>query len=303
MLIGMIKKIKIVYFIFFAVWSPMILASNPAEESTLIDLNGSESEKEVNRDHNSNHQGGHDCSINTCGVPGAIEKGHGKSRKGSVNGFQSYERSLSDRRNIPSDLIRSDSIDREFNSPEVETSPIVEKKLLGLIKGSVLDAVIEQDILAYPDSKAPVMALVTFPESFRNARLMGLATLDTETKRILIDFQSLILPGDTTSYAFKGITTERSGKLGLKGIHKTEFWKWLWAEALTRTTGGVIEASAERDSTVFGPIKEITPENVAKSGAAKGLESISEKFAEKKGRSTEFTEVSGPTSISISVIE
>jgi hypothetical protein len=139
---------------------------------------------------------------------------------------------------------------------------------------------------------------------YKSARVIGTASLDESTKRINIEFHTLVLPDGNMAYAIKGITSHRDGELGLKGEYKTEFWKWLWAEAIVKSVGGYTDASIEKEHSLLGGFQNLaSPENAAKKGAAQGLGTIGDRFAEKRRIAPEMTEVTGPVQIAITVLE
>lgn len=205
--------------------------------------------------------------------------------------------------NLPSYTRRLESSGREFHDPSVETSQSTQFSLLEMKRGTVLNAVIDGDIVAYPDSLAPVTATVTAPEKYKRAKLLGTANLDTVTKRVNVEFTTMILSHETTSYTIKGITSDRSGKLGVEGVHKTDYWNWLWAEVLVRSSGGLIDASTEKDHSLFGASTTVTPENAAKHGVATGLNTMADRFGEKRSKSVDMTEVSGPIAVKVSITQ
>ena len=205
--------------------------------------------------------------------------------------------------NLPDYAYRKSSRDDQFNDPNFEPKNKEEFKLLSLKKGTILHSVIENNILAYPNSQSPVTGVVT-SGLYRGAQVIGTATLDEVTKRVNIEFHTVVLKGAGTAYAIKGITANRDGELGLKGEYKTEFWKWLWAEVLVRTAGGYADATVEREASFFGAYNAVpNPENAAKRGATKGLDTIGDRFSEKRRIAPEMTEVRGPVQITITVME
>jgi hypothetical protein len=190
-----------------------------------------------------------------------------------------------------------------FKDPNFDPKNKDDFKLQSLKNGTQLFAVIQNNILAYPDSQSPVSGVVTIGK-YKNAKVIGTATLDETTKRINVEFHTIVLPDGNTSYAIKGITSHRDGELGLKGEYKTEFWKWLWAEAVVKSVSGYTDASIDKEHSLLGGFQNIpSPENAAKKGAAKGLSTIGDRFAEKRRVAPEMTEVTGPVQITITVLE
>lgn len=282
-------------------------ASNPTEESTLVEIGGPNVSEKKSSDAD-------EKSIPSP-LPEKPEKSllrndkviikkkstttlHSKSTE-----FQPSVFARDPEGNIPIYAKRNAESEREYQDPSVETNSSTLFQLIDLKRGTTLHAVIESDIVAYPDSQAPVRAIVTAPEKYKRATILGSANLDTATKRVNIEFHTLIRAADTTSYSIKGITSDRSGKLGLGGIHKTEFWNWLWAEVLVRSSGGIVEASEEQDRSLFGSAASVNPTNAAKKGVSTGLNTMAERFGEKRSKAVEMTEVSGPTAITISIIQ
>jgi hypothetical protein len=221
--------------------------------------------------------------------------------RGSIRHSQSERE---DAGNLPS-YARRKNINQydSFKDPNFDPKNKDDFKLQSLKKGTQLFAVIQNNILAYPDSQSPVSGVVTIGK-YKNAKVIGTATLDETTKRINVEFHTLVLPDGNTSYAIKGITSHRDGELGLKGEYKTEFWKWLWAEAVVKSVSGYTDASIDKEHSLLGGFQNVpSPENAAKKGAAQGLSTIGDRFAEKRRVAPEMTEVTGPVQITITVLE
>ena len=221
--------------------------------------------------------------------------------RGSIRHSQSQSQ---DAGNLPSYARRKNINQYEsFKDPNFDPKNKDDFKLQSLKRGAQLFAVIQNNILAYPDSQSPVSGVVTMGK-YKNAKVIGTATLDETTKRINVEFHTLVLHDGNTSYAIKGITSHRDGELGLKGEYKTEFWKWLWAEAVVKSVSGYTDASIDKEHSLLGGFQNVpSPENAAKKGAAQGLNTIGDRFAEKRRVAPEMTEVTGPVQITITVLE
>jgi hypothetical protein len=285
--------------------STLSFAVNPTEESTLVDLDDKASVGSVT-DKNSPSETEVKTNLSESKVQ-RKSKATSKKRVSQIevrDNFVKGQRSQGTiRGNLPEYAKQRLEIDREYIDPSVETSKENAFSLYEMKRGTTINAIIEGDIVAYPDSQAPVSAIVTAPEKYKLARLLGTASLDTSTKRINIEFQTLILSDSATSYNIKGITSDRSGKLGLEGIHKTDFWNWLWAEVLVRSSGGIVEASSDKEHSIFGESVSVSPENAARKGVATGLNTVADRFGEKRSNAIEMTELNGPTAITVSIVQ
>ena len=285
--------------------STLSFAVNPTEESTLVDLDDKASVGSVT-DKNSPSETEVKTNLSESKVQ-RKSKATSKKRVSQIevrDNFVKGQRSQGTiRGNLPEYAKQRLEIDREYIDPSVETSKENAFSLYEMKRGTTINAIIEGDFVAYPDSQAPVSAIVTAPEKYKLARLLGTASLDTSTKRINIEFQTLILSDSATSYNIKGITSDRSGKLGLEGIHKTDFWNWLWAEVLVRSSGGIVEASSDKEHSIFGESVSVSPENAARKGVATGLNTVADRFGEKRSNAIEMTELNGPTAITVSIVQ
>jgi hypothetical protein len=284
--------------------SSVCFANNPTDEATIVEIGGHEdSDSKASKEEPTSGVVNPSPATTVKGkIKGAMNRDSSKENQ-PKDVPQAYERQAETQSNLPRYAKRSSQESSEYQDPSVETTQTSQFGLYELKRGTSLNAIIEGNIVAYPDSQAPVSAIVTAPEKYKRAKILGTASLDTSTKRINIEFDTLILATDSTSYTIKGITSDRTGKLGLNGVHKTDYWNWLWAEVLVRSSGGLVEASEDKEHSIFGSSTSVTPSNAAKKGVATGLNTMADRFGEKRSKAIEMTEVSGPTAISVSIVQ
>lgn len=296
------KKPGFFIIILLCLSSILSFANNPSEESTLIDIGSNDAMTYAEEE---SKEASAEIKVKDPMVESNVQPETNKEsqsllkQKDKKRVFIDGSKKIEALGNIPDYARRTDSSEQSFKEPGLETSNVSHFSLLSLKAGTVLRAVIEGDVIAYEKSESPVLAVVTYPEQYKRAKLLGKANLDTETKRVNVEFHTMVLASDTTPYTIKGLTSDRDGKLGLGGIHQTDFWQWLWAEVLVRSSGGFLEASTEKEHSIFGSSTAVTPENAAKKGVSTGLSTVADRFGEKRARASEQTEVRGPTAVNI----
>lgn len=182
----------------------------------------------------------------------------------------------------------------EFDNPtHISKSPDSEKHSQ-IFKGDTLKVLIQQSIVAYSDSNAPISGFVLEGE-MKGSTVFGQATLDSVTKKINIRFTSIRPKTSKQTYTIEGQTTELSGELGLPGNFESHYWDYFVAESVSKAISGYAEGSISKSKNIFGSYEEeITPGSAAKKGIAEGFKSISQRMGEKASRAPEFATLKGP---------
>lgn len=171
--------------------------------------------------------------------------------------------------------------------------------LPGLRAGDILQAEIEQSVKASPSVPTPIRARVTAGR-FHGAYVLGVATLDKELKRVLLDFTKIRIPGTSTTYNFKGTGLALSGQVGLEGDHHTQEGTYFAAELGSAAAAGYVDATTTRSQTLMGTYQtEPSATNAAKQGAVNALSKSAERFAERARTAPEYTEIEGGRTIQI----
>ena len=171
--------------------------------------------------------------------------------------------------------------------------------LPGLRAGDILLAEVEQSVKASPSVPTPIRARVTAGR-FHGAFVLGVATLDKELKRILLEFTKIRIPGTSATYNFRGTGLALSGQVGLEGDHHTQEGTYFAAELGSAAAAGYVDATTTRSQSVMGGYQtEPSASNAAKQGAVNALSKSAERFAERARTAPEYTEIEGGKSIQI----
>lgn len=196
---------------------------------------------------------------------------------------------------------------REAGS-EASTSPILNSKygatsyLVGLNRGDVIEAVITDDIIGYNKSLSPVTALIT-EGKFKNGILVGNATLDPNTKAVLVGFDSIRPPKSTKNFRIMGQAQDLSGKLGIEGEYNSQFWNYYWGVFFSRMASGFASASMDRNKNIYGTY-EVKPNlgNAVKNAQAEAATSSAEMLEDRAKSAPEYTKVTGPTFVKVTIV-
>lgn len=200
--------------------------------------------------------------------------------------------------NLPGFARRSD-----VNTLEVQQSPIhIAKDIkpyssIVLGRGDIVSARITQDLIGYEGAESPVRAIIT-EGPYKDAWLIGNATLDKKTKNILIRFSTF--RSQFSEVRLEGSVHSVSGALGLKGEFNSNHWNYFWAEMLASGVSGYANALTERRRSVLG-YSEIVPNpgSAANQAVAEAAAKTSDRLAERARDAPEFTVVRGPTEVQV----
>lgn len=169
----------------------------------------------------------------------------------------------------------------------------------GLPFGEVLEAQISESVIAFPDAKAPVRAIVSRGK-LKGAILLGEATLEKNSKRIAIEFKKLRGPQKIEAFGVQAVALDAQGILGLKGKYQSGEAKYFSAELIAALAAGYADASVERNVTPFGQTQEPnTAANAGRKAVAGALSRTADRFAEKVRAATEYSVLEGPVAIRI----
>ena len=204
--------------------------------------------------------------------------------------------------NLPSYAVRTQAV-TEFGTPTMIPKNEDFDSLVELRKGDSLKAVISQDLVAYPGSKAPVIARV-LEGKFKGALLLGEASMDPTTKRANVNFNTIRPLKSKASYNFTGELMAFDGIRGLDGEYESSYWTYFWAETLTNTVAGIADAATQKTPTAMGPYVT-TPglSNQFNQGAAIGLSRTAERLGDRVKTAPEITTVKGPIIVQITVLK
>lgn len=183
--------------------------------------------------------------------------------------------------------------------------PISQKgiRFKGLRIGDVIRAVIPESLIAFPEGKAPVRAKVAYGE-LKGSILLGEATLEKNSKRILIEFKKYRLSRGNEDYQLAASVLDSKGILGIEGEYINNEPKFFAAEFLASGAAGYAGATIHRNQNVLGNyVEEPTADTVSKKALSSALSKTAERFAEKVKSAPEYSVLEGPVEVQILITE
>ena len=173
----------------------------------------------------------------------------------------------------------------------------------GLPLGAVVDAEILESIVAFTDSKVPVRAVVR-SGLLKDTIFLGEATLERNSKRIMIEFRKLRGAQKNDVYSTIANAMDATGLLGLEGEHNSGEAKYFGAEFLAAGAAGYADASVERNQNALGQVIETASvANATKKAFSNALMRTADRFAEKIRTAPEYAIARGPLRIQILIQE
>ncbi len=198
-------------------------------------------------------------------------------------------------------LVRVSRFRAEENPVLLPTIKTIELKDFKV--GEVVTATIPESLIAFPDSKVPVRALITSGR-LKNSVLVGEAALEKNSKRIIIEFKKLRIERETETIEVKAVALDQNGVLGIEGDYKSGEGKYFAAELLAAGAAGYADATIERSQNILGnSVEAPTSDTVSKKALSSALSKTAERFAEKVKSAPEYSVVKGPVSIQILLSE
>ena len=104
----------------------------------------------------------------------------------------------------------------EIKSKVILSTETRQEKLMSVRAGDTAQIEILHSIIAFPDEKAPVVAVIK-SGALTGAKLFGSSTLEKNSKRIFIEFERASFAGST--YELKGSAITENGIQGFMGEH------------------------------------------------------------------------------------
>jgi len=186
-------------------------------------------------------------------------------------------------------------------NPIVLPSQPVARDLESLLPGEMHFARIEQSVLAFNEGKAPVAAHLR-DERGRDIVLIGEATLEKNSKRILVDFRTARIKNSSELFDFKGVAMDQNGTLGLDGEYHSGESRYFVAELAAAAAAGFADASVRRPTNAFGnQFDEQSIDTSGKKAIGSALIRTADRFAEKVRAAPEYSVLRGPTTIKVLV--
>ncbi len=172
----------------------------------------------------------------------------------------------------------------------------------GLRPGESVTAVIGESLIAFPDSKIPVMARVA-QGSLKGSVFLGEASLEKNSKRITIEFKRFLANGEETEYAILAQAHDSKGVLGVEGEYVTEERKFFMAEFFAAFAAGMADASIKRSQNAWGNYVEVPGvDTTTKSAGATALSKSAARLAERARSAEAYVLIEGPIVVRLIVL-
>lgn len=191
----------------------------------------------------------------------------------------------------------------------LENSPVVlpiqkqNIKSNDLNSGDVIIAEIKESLIAFNDAKAPVRAIIKTGK-LKDSVLIGEATLEKNSKRILIDFKKLRTTSGNQNYEVTGFALDEKGILGIEGNLISGEDKYFAAEFLSAAAAGIADASIERNQNAYGNyVEKPSTDTLAKKALVGALSTTTNHFSEKLKKAPEYSILEGTFEIQILITE
>lgn len=205
--------------------------------------------------------------------------------------------------NLPGYLVR-----RPGKSSGRESNPIRYPELKGLNRsgmkiGDIFECIISQDIVGYVGAISPIRAEV-LSGPHKGSLFLGNATLDPQTKNILIQFSHIRNDKANKIHELKATIHSVTGRLGLKGTHRSNYWQYFFATLLARGAEGYATALVDQKRNVFGDYQRVpSPDAAGKVALAEAASSTADILQEKMRTLPEYTTVQGPIKTKVFIME
>lgn len=169
--------------------------------------------------------------------------------------------------------------------------------------GDVIEATILESAIAFSESKAPIRALIK-SGPLKKSILLGEASLERNSKRILITFSKFRRPSEDTVYQVSASGLDKDGVLGVEGeLHSGEA-TYFGAEFLAAGAAGYADSTVDRSQNALGNYVEApTFSNATKKALASALTRTADRFSEKLKMVPEYAVLKGPIDIKVIITD
>lgn len=195
------------------------------------------------------------------------------------------------------------------NISQIDESPIVlptnRQSILNgnLLLGEVVIAEIKESLIAFAEAKAPIRAVIRSGK-LKDSVLVGDATLEKNSKRILISFNKLRSGNTNQGWQLVGNVLDQKGILGIEGKLISGEEKYFAAEFLAAAAAGYADATVQRDQNAFGGYNEKPgTDTFSKKALSSALSKTADRFADKLKSVPEFSVLEGPIEIQVLITE
>jgi len=171
----------------------------------------------------------------------------------------------------------------------------------GLKVGDSLDLFVDHSVIAFPDEKAPVVAKAESGQ-YRGLKFIGESYLEPNSRRIFIDFTRVVL-GDRI-FNIKGMGVSSNGQPGLTGNYHSREGEYFAGDFISSFVAGYFDGLVPRKTNAFGQIEtDTTVDSAVKKGLSSGGLSTAERFRQKLKKVPEFSELKGPFTLKILILD
>lgn len=192
---------------------------------------------------------------------------------------------------------------------QMEESPIVlptnRQSVLNsnLLLGEVVRAEIKESLIAFSEAKAPIRAVIQSGK-LKHSILVGEATLEKNSKRILIEFRNLQTLNSNQLWSLKASALDREGILGINGNLVSGEGKYFAAEFLSSLVAGYTDATISREQNALGNyVEKPGTDTFSKKALSSALSRTTDRFAEKLKVAPEYSVLEGPFEIQVLITE
>ncbi len=177
------------------------------------------------------------------------------------------------------------------------------KEFLSSLKpGTLLKAQILHSVIAFPEEKSPVIALVT-EGKWKNSKLIGFSRLESNSKRIFIDFEIISPLLKFHSFTLKAVALTDSGTQGFEGTYHSQEIKYWSSDMISTFISAYFDAQVPRYLSPFGgKVEDNSLDSATKKAFSQSALSSAERFREKLKHTPEFSDLTGPLSIQILIL-
>ena len=191
----------------------------------------------------------------------------------------------------------------------IEESPIVLPtnksgiRFRQLLSGDLVTATLAESVFAFLESKSPVRAQVN-SGPLKGSVLIGEATLEKNSKRILIHFKKFRDPRNKDIYNLEADAMDERGVLGLVGEYVSNESIFFGAEILSAAAAGYTDSTIDRNTNALGQTTDVKNEDTfMKKALTSALSKSADRFSEKLKSAPEYSILNGPKDIQILILD
>jgi hypothetical protein len=201
-----------------------------------------------------------------------------------------------EKRNLPQYFATSSA----QNETLVIVPQITSEKLWNLKSGDQFEIEIPHSVIAFPDERAPVVAIIKSGQ-FKGAKVLGQSFLEPNSKRIFLDFFRITYDRRTYDFVASALTSE--GQTGFIGKYHSRELEYFAGDFSASFVAAYFDGLVPRYRTILGEVDDTSVDSAAKKGMASGATATAERFREKLKKVPEFSELQGPISGKLLVID